>query len=226
VTSLEQYLDLKEKGYKFEGQSYLFWEYIRLLKEIKPKWFLLENVKMAKKWKNIITNSLNIEPIEIDSALFSAQYRKRLYWTNIPIKTLPNENNLKIKDILQPEETIENKYYWKRDYIIENINNRIIGYVKQGNPNSFKYAKRIFNINYKAPTLTTCDTCCRIYINNKVRKLTPLEWERLQTLPDNYTKYGIFENKNIKIISDTQRYKIIGNGWTVKVIEYIFKNLK
>lgn len=100
IVSLEQYLELKEKGYEFDGQSYLFWEYVRLLNEVKPKYFLLENVKMLKKWENIISNVLGVEPIEINSTLVSAQNRRRLYWTNIPNVQQPTDKGITLKDII------------------------------------------------------------------------------------------------------------------------------
>ena len=96
ITSLEQYLDLKNKGFEFEGYSYLFWEYVRILKEVKPKYFLLENVKMAEKWKNVITDALGVEPIMINSELVSAQSRERLYWTNIPNIEQPEDKHIYI----------------------------------------------------------------------------------------------------------------------------------
>jgi DNA-cytosine methyltransferase len=100
IVSLEQYLELKEKGYEFDGQSYLFWEYVRLLNEVKPKYFLLENVKMLKKWENIISNVLGVKPIEINSTLISAQNRRRLYWTNIPNVQQPIDKGITLKDII------------------------------------------------------------------------------------------------------------------------------
>ena len=105
ITSLEQYMELKEQGFQFEGQSYLFWEYVRILKAIKPKYFLLENVKMAEKWKNVITKTLGVEPIMINSNLLSAQNRPRLYWTNIPGVSEPKDKGLFIKDVLDDEYT-------------------------------------------------------------------------------------------------------------------------
>ena len=81
--TLEHYLELKSEGFEFEGQSYLFWEYMRLLNEVKPKYFLLENVMMSEKWEKILSKAIGLNPIEINSALLSAQNRKRLYWTNI-----------------------------------------------------------------------------------------------------------------------------------------------
>ena len=100
ILTLEQYLDLKINGFNFQGQSYLFWEYVRLLKEVKPKYFLLENVKMLKKWENIISNVLGLEPIEINSTLVSAQNRRRLYWTNIPNINQPIDKEITLKDII------------------------------------------------------------------------------------------------------------------------------
>ncbi|RLC49239.1 MAG: DNA (cytosine-5-)-methyltransferase [Candidatus Cloacimonadota bacterium] len=302
VTTLEQYLELKQQKFEFEGQSYLFWEFVRLLKEIRPKWFLLENVKMQKKWEKVITETLEVEPVEINSALVSAQNRKRLYWTNIPIKGLPEDKGILLKDILESE--VDEKYYIKKpfkylpdklDFIIDPYNRRNITDGKAttlrtnfSNGNCWvneslrcrqvaelaikgqDCIKRIYSSEGKSPTLTTMQGGYRQpkiieekYITDrnkslcidanyykggnlkqyfekhrrqlvfekdrskvKIRRLTPLECERLQTLPDNYTKYGIFENGRIKQISDTQRYKTIGNAWTVDVIAWIFSFLK
>jgi site-specific DNA-cytosine methylase len=264
ITSLEQYLELKESGFEFEGQSYLFWEYIRILKETKPKWFLLENVRMKKKWKDLITKMLGVEPIEIDSSLVSAQKRKRLYWTNIPVKGLPKNRSILLKDILQTE--VHQKYYTNRTfkltsdkkYIVELDNEENI---KQVYPFRNKFPTiiksqdgypKVFLIEKKAYCLTASysGVCPRDYlikynrqmvieaqvdnindllnkeeINLKIRRLTPIECERLQTLPDGYTEYGNFNGK-IRKISDTQRYKCLGNGWTAEVIAWIFSFLK
>jgi len=121
ILTLEHYLQLKNEGYEFEGQSYLFWEYVRLLKEVKPKYFFLENVLMAEKWEKIITKTLGVAPIMINSALVSAQNRKRLYWTNIGMEPdglfgdlkstipQPKDKGLLLKDILEDE--VDEKYY-------------------------------------------------------------------------------------------------------------------
>ena len=113
VTNLDEYLRLKNEKFEFNGQSYLFWEYVRLLKELNPKYFLLENVKMLKKWENIITETLGVKPIEINSNLVSAQNRRRLYWTNIPNITQPSDKGIKLKDIIEesflPKLSIEEK---------------------------------------------------------------------------------------------------------------------
>lgn len=109
IHSLELYLALKEQGFQFEGQSYLFWEYMRLLKEVQPKYFLLENVVMSKKWQQVFSKAIGCEPIQINSSLLSAQTRKRLYWTNIPNISQPNDKGLLLKDIL--ESNVDEKYY-------------------------------------------------------------------------------------------------------------------
>jgi len=103
ITTLDEYLRLKNDGFEFQGQSYLFWEYVRILKEVKPKYFLLENVKMLKKWENMISDVLGVKPIEINSALVSAQNRRRLYWTNIPNVTQPIDKKIMLKDIVEEQ---------------------------------------------------------------------------------------------------------------------------
>ena len=214
ITTLEQYLELKNKGFEFEGQSYLFWEYVRILKETKPKYFLLENVKMAKKWENIITRALGVEPIEIDSELVSAQSRKRLYWTNIPNITQPHDKNVYIEDILQTD--IEHKYLPKTRNDYTNYDKNKVDKTKHKYTvtqigNSKKFGNAIRN-NGKAFTLRRCNPNGIIDENWNIRKFTPIECERLQTLPDNYTEG----------LTDRQRYEVIGNGWTIDVISHIF----
>jgi len=103
ITNLDQYLELKQNGFEFEGYSYLFWEYVRILKDIKPKYFLLENVKMSENWKKVITDALGVEPILINSELVSAQSRERLYWTNIPNIKQPEDKHIYIDDIIQKD---------------------------------------------------------------------------------------------------------------------------
>jgi DNA (cytosine-5)-methyltransferase 3A len=121
ILTLNHYLRLKDEGFEFEGQSYLFWEYMRLLNEVKPTYFLLENVMMSQKWKEVLTGAIGIDPIMINSALLSAQNRKRLYWTNIgAVKEglfgelkcgiqQPEDRGILLKDVLEPE--VDHKYY-------------------------------------------------------------------------------------------------------------------
>lgn len=219
VTTLEQYLELKEQGFEFDGYSYLFWEYVRLLKETKPKYFLLENVKMAKKWEKIITDALEVEPIIIDSALVSAQHRERLYWTNIPNITQPENKNIKVQDILEDifiEENVETFKKCVRMNVIEQYNTIL---------NSEKNIQQLVCTSgwqdnkvgiFKSPTLRHTSSFCLVRDKqNKVRRITVLEAERLQTLPDEYTSG----------VKDTSRFNAIGNGWTVDVIAHIFSFL-
>jgi site-specific DNA-cytosine methylase len=216
----------------FSGKSWLFYEYVRILKEIKPKYFLLENVKMKKEYQNIISQELWVEPIEINSSLVSAQSRKRLYWTNIPWIQQPQEKLIFLKDIL--EEDVDAKYFMT----IEQFKNLW-----------FESLQRLYF--EKAPTLSTMQwwhrqpkILCNLYNQrimiekcwtlwtgmwftnkqwyqviewkHKIRKLTPLECERLQTLTDWYTEW----------VSDSQRYKMIGNWRTVDIIAHIFKYIQ
>jgi len=130
ITSLDQYLDLKNSDFEFEGQSYLFWEFVRILEEVKPKYFLLENVMMIEKWEHLITKTLGVKPIMINSALLTAQNRKRLYWSNIGMVKQglwgdlacgieqPKDRGILLKDILENE--VDSKYYLS-DKAIEGI---------------------------------------------------------------------------------------------------------
>ena len=131
ILTLEHYLELKEKGFEFEGQSYLFWEYMRVLKEVKPKYFLLENVMMGSKWQAVLTKAIDMEPIMINAALVSAQNRKRLWWTNIGAEPdgifevltckipQPKDKGILLKDILETE--VDEKYFLS-DKILKKLN--------------------------------------------------------------------------------------------------------
>jgi len=211
ILTLEHYLELKAEGFEFEGQSYLFWEFMRLLNETKPKYFLLENVKMAKKWEIIINKAIGINPILIDSGLVSAQSRKRLYWTNIPNIEQPKDKGILLKDII--EINVDTKFWYNNDFIYNGDNEKIQATL---NIKSNDIIKRVYNLNNKCATLTCCKgghLQKKVFQNGSCRKLTPLEYERLQTVKDNYTN----------LVSDSQRYNMLGNGWTVDVIAHIFK---
>lgn len=217
ITTLEQYLQLKEAEFEFEGSSYLVWEFIRILNEVKPKYFLLENVKMAKKWQDVISNSLGVQPILINSALVSAQNRPRLYWTNIPNIEQPNDKNLYLKDVLKDEyseKEILSKLIQDRFQKIDS--NYAYGTTK---PEFRTIGQRdyVFSDNNKMGCLTATDykQPKQVFHNGVLRKISPIEAELLQTLPENYTEG----------ISNTQRFKCIGNGWTVDVISHILKNI-
>jgi len=238
------------QGFSFAGKqlnfddprSQLFFEYVRLLKALKPKYFLMENVKMKKESMDIITEYLGVEPIEINSNLVSAQNRKRLYWTNIPMDGLPEDKGIMLKDILEPVEQIDDAYYYS---------DKSIAYMERGNdkwqqagarradrytqtPDTKKAFTITANFHKGVPYNYFDDVrdkskCVRSggrgsydrhewdsVDTHHIRKLTVTECERLQTVPDGYT-CGV---------SNTQRYKMLGNGWTVDVVKHIFEGLK
>ena len=220
ITTLEQYLDLKQSGFKFEGESYLFWEYVRLLKEIKPKYFLLENVKMSKKWKDVISRALGVEPILINSELVSAQSRERLYWTNIPNISQPNDKHIYIDNILQMD--IKHEYLPKTRLDYTNYDkSKVDKSVFKNTPTQIGNSRKFGNAvrsNGKAFTLRKINPNGIIDENYNIRLFTPIEVERLQTLPDDYTLIDGIKKK--------ERYEACGNGWTVDVIAHILKNIK
>ena len=238
------------QGFSFAGKqlnfddprSQLFFEYVRLLEALKPKYFLLENVKMKKESEQVITEILGVEPIEINSSLVSAQNRKRLYWTNIPVDGLPDDKGTVLSDVLEDGVTdreksycIDANYYkggnlksyfekhrrqlvftggaWRGRYTVDGVRQdhkqKVAGLTTQrlevredGKTNALTTVQKD-NVAVKINEMHWC-------------KLTVTECERLQTVPDGYT-CGV---------SNTQRYKMLGNGWTVDVIKHIFEGLK
>jgi DNA-cytosine methyltransferase len=197
------------KGLNFDDpRSKLFFEFVRLREELKPKYFLLENVKMKKEYEKVITDHMGVEPIRINSNLVSAQNRERLYWTNIPNVKQPEDKGILVKDII--------------DYKTKHK-----GLTDKGIKTQLHYAKNYKAIG-KSPTLTLelghgygKNITPKCYIEIKAvtgenRLFSPLECERLQTVPDNYSS----------CVSNTQRFNMLGNGWTVDVIAHIFKNIE
>ena len=214
---------LAGKGLNFKDpQSKLFLVYNDILKHIQkqnPKVkFLLENVRMLQCWEDIISKYMGVDPIFINSDLVSAQNRVRIYWCNWYVLQ-PDDKEIYVKDILLPEEKIHKKYYLKakvEEYAKLNTSDNIRT-IKIGYFGSDSQGERVFTPYGKSVTLTTSSFVGFYKINDKqYRKLTPIECERLQTLPDNFTEG----------VSNTQRYKMLGNGWTVDVIAHIFKCLK
>ena len=212
------------QGFSFAGKqlnfedprSALFFEFVRLLNECNPKYFLLENVKMKKGFQEAISNLLGVEPIEINSALVSAQNRRRLYWTNIQGIKQPKDKGIILADIIQQKQPIN-----KRLNKINQIGGIYRGEVTSGG--TYGQGNRIYSTNGKGPTINAQSggkagngnfLITKDELKN-YRKLTPIECERLQTVPDNYTEG----------VSNTQRYKMLGNGWTVDVIAHIFSNI-
>jgi DNA (cytosine-5)-methyltransferase 3A len=263
ILTLEHYLQLKEEGFEFEGQSYLFWEYMRLLNEVKPKYFLLENVMMGERWEKVLSKSIGVRPIMINSSLLSAQNRQRLYWTNIGLEPQglfgdlesiiqqPKDKGILLKDILEDE--VDSKYFLS-DKFIDFLKTHKDRHSEKGTGFGFKPKESDekanclranaalcptdnmievigcdyrtdeglrFRENGKSGTLAARarndESCGQLaYINSKIRRLTPVECERLQTVKDNYTAH----------VSDSQRYKMLGNGWTVDVIAHILNYIK
>lgn len=188
----------ERKGLKGE-KSKLFWEYVRVLKYIQPKYFLLENVASAKKEDiDVISQVLGVEPIRINSRLVSAQLRDRLYWTNIPNITLPKDKQIKLQDILTSGYTDREK---ARCLLVSD---------SRPLQDKSKMLRR-----YRDTGFTTI-----VWENkeddNSIRYLNQVELERLQTLPEGYTK----------MLTRNQAANVIGDGWTVDVIANIFKGLK
>lgn len=294
-----------------DPRSKLFFEFVRLLKECAPKYFLLENVKMKKEYENVISEILGVAPIKINSALVSAQNRERLYWTNIPDVRQPEDKGILLKDILEfsvgenevknsPDQisTVGNggqgnrvygeggkspcllaqsggtagngrclvghkldgvyvyprgtndgglKHYngkspcvttsnWEHNIFaaqrIESNLEKLLETSKYKDSFQWRYDKkgrvlvmrpdglkiqrigRVANENTKTEIIT-CLTQPHLDNGLLIRKITPIEAERLQTVPDNYTS----------CISDNKRYHALGNGWTVDVIAHIFSSL-
>ena len=197
-----------------DGKSKLFFEFVRAFEEMKPKYFLFENVaSMKDECKQVISECLGCEPIFIDSADFSAQSRPRYYWTNIKVNMNYEHSDKVLKDIMQ--ENVPQKYYYSFPLTNIDMSKQVCATMEHNNHDMHK---RVFNPDFKCHTLTAVcggNQQKKVLDNGRARKLTPLEYERLQTLPDNYTSG----------VSDGARYKAIGNGWTVDVIAYILSGL-
>jgi len=302
------------QGFSFAGKqlafddprSALFFEFVRCVKELQPKYFLLENVRMKKEYLDVISEYMGVEPIMINSALVSAQNRVRYYWTNIPGIKQPEQRGIVLRDILETNtsdeylagENLQKNYKGgnqlnpnyksqantihdtegKSGTICAGTHGYANGYIKTyDTPKQVGTAvdikghdqiKRVYSPDGKSSTLTTCGGGHREpkvmvdkrkpnqinpskkangvqpYMQDRVfhvdgkshaltrefaartnvgdeqevywRKLTPVECERLQTVPDNYTNH----------VSNTQRYKMLGNGWTIEVITHILKNME
>ena len=275
IYTLEKYLTLKEQGFEFEGQSYLFWEYMRILTDIRKYnpdvLFLLENVEMGAKWERILSEAIGVYGVHINSALVSAQNRKRIYWSNIRTRQegffgdlhtdipQPADRGILLKDIL--ETNVDEKYYlsdkmtdwlYKHDerstqngngfsLNIKNGENKgsclSSGQYKQNLSADYIVAMRGRNPDNPSDRTTGAPTEQRLEPNlsgktnyltsvqkdnlvmevqSRIRRLTPTECARLQTIPEWY-KWGC---------SDTQQYRMLGNGWTVQVIAHILSFLK
>ena len=200
------------------SKSSLFYHYVRLLKEVKPTYFLLENVaSMQEKWKDIISEELGVQPIMINSSLVCAAERRRYYWSNIPNITQPIDLKIFLKDIVVDATEVPKKYWYDKEFVYNGDDKKVQCTL---DIKGHRQVREVYNLNGKCNTLL-CDgnggnLQKKVYQNGKCRKLMPIEYERLQTLPDNYTD----------CVSDSRRYTAIGNGWTIDVITHIFKGLR
>lgn len=184
-----------------DPRSKLFFEFVRLLKEAKPKYFLLENVWMKQEWQDVITSYLGVEPIEIDSNLITGANRRRLYWTNIPNVTIPQAKESNLRDVLESGMVDRNKAFCIDANYGKGSNLRTY-FKKSRRQIVFEADKECKQGEYKG-------------VDYNYRLLSPIECERLHGVPDNYTS----------CVATTNRYHMLGNGWSVQVIKHIFKNL-
>ena len=234
------------QGFSFAGKqlafddprSQLFFQFVRILRECKPKYFILENVRMKREHLDVITEHVGVEPILINSALVSAQNRQRYYWTNIPNVTQPADKGVVLLDIIDVNVTsfssettamrsrtqpLEPRFDGKTNCLTTVTKDNLVcrQVASAIDIKGFQSIKRIYSVKGKSPTITTMTGGHRqpkILQSGKAityRKLTPVECERLQTVPDDYTAG----------VSNTQRYKMLGNGWTVDVIAHILKGI-
>ena len=202
-------LSIAKKNRKgLEGEhSGLFWEWVRVWKEAKPKWWVLENVaSMPKKDRDIITKELGVEPVMFNAALVSAQSRKRLFWTNIKFD-LPEDRGIMLKDTLQAPADVK---------VGREIGRRLNADGHRADADAtLTYQRRIeTREDGKCGTLTSVQKD-NLVVSDVVRKLTPIECERLQGLPDNYTEG----------IAMTHRYKCCGNAFNVDVVAHILRGI-
>ena len=207
VTDLETYLNLKSEGFNFHGESYLFFEYVRLWKETNAKYFFLENVaNMDEKWINIISDIMGVRPLRINSSKLTAQNRDRLYWTNIPNVSVPEDKGVLLPDVIPGAVTGAG---------VRGV--PVKGKVKPDG--RFYYeGKYTYRKDNKANCLV-CGTTTAKYLSEdgNVYDLTPEHTELLQGFDKGYT--------NVEGVPPSKRYGLMGNSWTVDVIEHLFKGL-
>ena len=210
-------IDRKEYNQGLKGISGLFYDCNNILMWIKEHnnpdvKFMVENVDTNKKEDiNEISRLLGVEPHLIDSALFSAQERKRR--TNIPVPELPKSNSLVLKDILDKD--VDEKSFYSQDFNYLGDDKKVCAIL---NVKTHEMLKRVYNPHYKSPTLTACRGGYqqkKVFIDGRVRKLTPNEYRKLQTIPDWYKMD----------VANSHIYNMCGDGWTIEVIKHIFRGL-
>lgn len=284
IYTLDRYLQIKQECFEFEGQSYLFWEYMRILTDLRKYnpnvLFLLENVEMGKKWERVLSDAIGIRGVHINSSLVSAQNRRRIYWTNIrvgysglfgePYSDIPQpaDRGILLRDIL--ENDVDEKYFLSDKTVtnlmshlqrnqekgygfgavfhngggkmsaikiggsgvdnLVSINNHLQNNLTDANGKgawengmtiirvdgnkSSSQPNRVYSDKGKSPNIGSAHFSNTINIANgfRIRRITPTECARLQTIPEWY-KWEC---------SETQQYRMLGNGWTVEVIKHIF----
>tara|TARA_R110002110_G_scaffold200695_1_gene411428 strand:- start:20830 stop:21735 length:906 start_codon:yes stop_codon:yes gene_type:complete len=191
-----------------DERSSLIFHFFRLLEECKPKYFLLENVKMKPECRDYISNRLGVQPIEINSSLVSGQNRRRLYWTNIPNITQPADLEIEGNSIFE-----DDKYEMAT---VRKAKGDLPRRVVSPNGNKLGCLTASYFKGANGDGRPAKATIFGEYSHTDLTMLTPKECERLQTIPDDYT-IGV---------SKTQRYKMIGNSFTVDVIVHLLKNMK
>lgn len=216
---------LGDKGIK----SGLFYEYVRLLKECSPKYFLLENVRMKKEHQDIISNALGVEPIIINSELVAPHLRHRLYWTNIPFDEMPKDKELKLNDFLIDGYSDREK----ARTLLESDSRPLSTPIKMAHryfntgfttlifkdKQHFESIKQHFDNNFKGKSAKEIDTLSKgmdLSMYNGLRYMTKEEREYCQTMPKNYTQ----------ILNENEASCVLGDGWTVDVIVHILKGIK
>jgi len=199
------------QGFSFQGKqlnfndprSKLFWTMVDIINHFKPRYFLLENVVMKQQYQDIISNALGVKPVLINSSDVTPQNRRRLYWTNIPgFSSGPQPTNPKLSSVLLSQTDDKYLITTAHQRRIDTSDDVAKGFTKIDPDRAVCMTARQF-ANWKGTYVTT---------PKGLRKLTPVECERLQTLPDNYTA----------AVADSHRYRALGNGWTVDVISHIF----
>lgn len=214
-------IENKEVSNGLIGKSGIVYELQKALKIINPKWFMSENVIPSDENDlKEINRIMGVDGVLINSNRFTAQDRERYYWTNIPITAIPERNSVMLKDIMESD--VDEKYFYTKDFEILDMNKKVCAELKV---NSTEMCRRIYNPNFKMATLTCVSGGYqekKVLDNGRARKLTEIEYERLQGLPDNFTNVEM----NGKKIGSTKRYSLCGNAWTLPVIQHIFRGLK